>query len=65
MITPRVQLVDETDQDVRDRVLERLLQCTLTLCRSQRAQGRQDELVQEVIASLDVAIRELRDSTSL
>ena len=63
MITPRTHLTGlATDQDVRDRVLERLLQCTLTLCRAQRANGTQDELVQDVIASLDIAIRETSDS---
>ena len=49
------------DRDHRDEVLERLLRCTLSLCRAQRDPEGGHALVEGVIADLDQVIRELRD----
>ena len=49
----------------RDDVLERLLRCTLSLCRAQRDPLSRDRLVEEAIESLDQVIRDLRDQQDL
>ena len=50
-----------TAEDVRDRVLEQLLRCSVSLCRAQRDDEARDDLVRQVIEGLDSAIRELRE----
>lgn len=49
----------------RDDVLERLLRCTLSLCKAQRDPHSRDRLVAETIAVLDQVIRDLRDQQDL